>query len=89
MGGGGVETAAVRAGRVALPAEPPPALPARAQLDEVRVVTGWLASDEGRAAAIDLDRAGRARILAWASARVAAGPLFGATLRSGDRSASV
>jgi hypothetical protein len=50
-------------------------LPRRA-LDEVRVVTAWLASAPGRAAALDVSRIGRAAAWTRVVARTAPGPLF-------------
>jgi DNA polymerase-3 subunit epsilon len=64
----------------ALAAEPVSALVPRAALDEIRVVTGWLASAEGRAATIDL-RAGRAAAWKDVVRRVAPGPLFSSAAR--------
>jgi DNA polymerase-3 subunit epsilon len=49
---------------------------ARAALDEVRVVTAWLATPAGRAAAIDLEQVGPAGAWARLAARVGPGPLF-------------
>lgn len=57
--------------------EPPPAaLLEREELDEVRLVTAWLAGAEGRAATIDVARLGRAAAWAALAARVTPGPLF-------------
>jgi DNA polymerase-3 subunit epsilon len=56
----------------------PPASPliARAALDEVRIVTAWLASREGRAAAVDVGRLGPAAAWARVEALATMGPLF-------------
>jgi DNA polymerase-3 subunit epsilon len=73
--------------RVAAALAPPSEalLPATA-LDEVRVVTSWLARREGRAAAVDLDRLGRDAAWRAVVARAGIGPLFAATaIRSDDR----
>jgi excinuclease UvrABC nuclease subunit len=57
--------------------EPPaPAILPRTALDEVRVVTAWLASAAGRAAAVDVSRTGRAAAWARVVARTVPGPLF-------------
>jgi hypothetical protein len=63
-------------------AEPAPAIVPREALDEIRVVTAWLASPPGRAAAVDVGRLGRAA--AWERVRVLAvpGPMFASTGRS-------
>jgi DNA polymerase-3 subunit epsilon len=55
---------------------PVPALLPRTALDEVRVVTAWLASAPGRAAALDVSRLGRAACWTRVVARTAPGPLF-------------
>lgn len=75
--------AAAFARATALAAAPVSAVVPRAALDEIRVVTGWLASGEGRAATIDL-RTGRAAAWKEVVRRVAPGPLFS----SGARPAS-
>jgi hypothetical protein len=62
-------------------AQPLPALLPREALDEVRIVTAWLASPEGRAAAIDVGRLGRAAAWTRVTARAAPGPLFSSTAR--------
>ena len=62
-------------------AQPLPALLPREALDEVRIVTAWLASPEGRAAAIDVGRLGRAAAWTRVTARGAPGPLFSSTAR--------
>jgi hypothetical protein len=59
-------------------APPPPAILPREQLDEVRIVTAWLAGAEGRAAAVDVDRVGAAGAWAHVRRRTAHGPLFAA-----------
>jgi hypothetical protein len=57
--------------------DPPPAvLVPREALDEVRLLTGWLASAEGRAASIDLARLGRERAWTEVLKRVSPGELF-------------
>jgi hypothetical protein len=85
---GGVSTAETAtlanafARAIALLAGSVPALVAREALDEVRVVTGWLAGPAGRAATIDL---ARGRAAAWAELvrRVNPGPLFSCGARPG------
>lgn len=57
----------------------PPVLLPRDALDEVRSVTGWLASAEGRAASIDVGRLGAQRAWEALVLRTAPGPLFAAT----------
>jgi hypothetical protein len=59
----------------ALRAPLPPLIPRNA-LDEVRIVTAWLAGAEGRAAGVDVERAGRAGAWAHVVARTVPGPLF-------------
>jgi DNA polymerase-3 subunit epsilon len=68
----------------ALRAPLPPLIP-RDALDEVRIVTGWLAGAEGRAAAVDVERAGRAGAWAHVRTRTAAGPLFARARTPGRR----
>lgn len=63
---------------------PAPALLPRDALDEVRIVTAWLASPAGRAATIDYGRLGRMASHARLLARIVPGPLFS----SGDRRGS-
>ena len=60
---------------VALP-DPPPAVVPRDALDDIRIVTAWLASPAGRVTAVDVGRLGRAA--AWERVRVLAapGPIF-------------
>jgi hypothetical protein len=66
---------------VAALAPPVPALLPREALDEVRIVTAWLATPEGRAASIDLGRLGRAAAWARVVACAAPGPLFSSAAR--------
>jgi hypothetical protein len=67
-------------------APPPPAVLPREQLDEVRIVTAWLAGADGRAATVDVDRAGTAGAWAHARRRTEAGPLFAAVRNRVPRS---
>jgi hypothetical protein len=62
-------------------ARPLPVLLPREVLDEVRIVTAWLASPAGRAAAIDAGRVGRAAAWSEVLARAAPGPLFSSGAR--------
>jgi hypothetical protein len=55
---------------------PVPALVPRGALDEVRIVTAWLASGPGRLSAIDVSRERREAAWARVVARAAPGPLF-------------
>jgi DNA polymerase-3 subunit epsilon len=57
-------------------APPVDVLVPRAALDEVRVVTAWLATEPGRRAALDVSRVGRAAAWSAVVARTAPGPLF-------------
>jgi hypothetical protein len=59
-------------------AEPAAAIVPREALDEIRVVTAWLASRTGRAAAVDLDRLGEPAAWERVRALAAPGPLFAA-----------
>jgi DNA polymerase-3 subunit epsilon len=70
------ELAAAFAEALAALAPPPPSLIAPEDLDEVRIVTAWLASPAGRAAAVDVGRLGRAAGLARVRERATTGPLF-------------
>jgi len=56
-------------------------------LDEIRIVTGWLATRTGRAAAVDLERLGAAAAWDAVVARAGAGPLFAAAAAQDGRSA--
>ena len=79
--------AALRAAflRVARALEAPAtALIAREALDEVRIVTAWLASRAGRAAAVDVGRLGTAAAWARVEALATAGPLFAPLARALD-----
>jgi hypothetical protein len=55
---------------------PPADLIEREAFDEVRIVTAWLATPEGRAASIDVERIGREGAWAQVIARTTPGPLF-------------
>jgi hypothetical protein len=55
---------------------PVPALLPPDALDEVRIVTAWLASAEGRAATVDYGRVGHAAAWASVAARTTPGPLW-------------
>jgi DNA polymerase-3 subunit epsilon len=57
-------------------ARPLPALLPRDALDEVRIVTAWLAAPAGRGATIDVGRLGRAAAWTEVLARAASGGLF-------------
>jgi hypothetical protein len=63
---------------VAALAGPAAAIVPREALDEIRVVTAWLASRTGRAAAVDLDRLGGAAAWERVRALTTTGPLFAA-----------
>ena len=67
-------------------AAPPEEILPREALDEIRVVTAWLASPAGRAAAIDVGRLGH--VTAWhrVQALAAVGPLFTDSCRRACRS---
>jgi hypothetical protein len=57
-------------------ADPVEAIVPREALDEVRVVTAWLASRAGRAVAVDVGRIGREAAWRRVCALAAPGPLF-------------
>jgi hypothetical protein len=57
---------------------PTDAIVPREALDEIRIVTAWLASPAGREAAVDLGRLGRAAAWRRVLGRAAPGPLFAA-----------
>jgi len=61
------------AAALTLPAD---AIVPRDALDEIRVVTAWLASPIGRAAAVDVGRLGHAAAWRRVQALAAPGPLF-------------
>lgn len=73
---------------VAALVEPADAIVPREALDEIRVVTAWLASPAGRAASIDVGRLGRAAAWRRLEALAAPGPLFAQAGRSTSPSAS-
>lgn len=60
---------------------PLPAFVPREALDEVRIVSAWLASPPGRAAAIEPGRVGRDAAWSQVLARAAPGPLFSSGAR--------
>jgi hypothetical protein len=86
VAGGRVRQAVTLRARSALPttvarltaalAPAPPLVVPREDLDEVRIVTTWLAGPVGRRSSVDLDRLGRAGVEAWVADRLAPGPLF-------------
>ena len=57
----------------------------REALDEIRVVTAWLASPSGRAAAVDVGRLGHAAAWRRVQALAAPGPLFAETSGAAER----
>jgi DNA polymerase III subunit epsilon len=70
------ELAAGFARAVAAVERPLPALVPREALDEIRIVTAWLAGRDGRRAAVDVGRLGRRAAWEAVLARAAPGPLF-------------
>jgi GIY-YIG catalytic domain-containing protein len=65
--------------------EPVEAIVPREALDEIRVVTAWLASRAGRAVAVDVGRVGREAAWLRVHALAAPGPLFAAHYDLGGR----
>jgi len=70
------DLAGALAGAARALAPAPPLVVEREALDEVRIVTAWLASPEGRAASVDVARLGWRATAAGLAARLAPGPLF-------------
>jgi hypothetical protein len=64
---------------------PADAIVPREALDEIRVVTAWLASPMGRAAAVDVGRLGHATAWRRVQALAAPGPLFAETSGAAER----
>jgi hypothetical protein len=82
-GPAGIQAAFARvAAALTVPAD---AIVPREALDEIRVVTAWLASPVGRAAAVDVGRLGHAAAWRRVQALAAPGPLFAETSGGAER----